>query len=139
MAVTAEQVYNETAYLIPSQNILTEAQLLGIAQTLIDKYGDDDSNLGLIKCEFLKQVGIQNGVIGSLSSGSMKREKLGDHEIEYFQGSTVDWQSYIKAVKEDLCPMFGIVSSVSFGAKINSSDKKKVINPCCGGHDDFYL
>lgn len=139
MAVTAEQVYNETAYLVPSQNILTEAQLLGVAQNLIDKYGDDDSNLGLIKCNFLKQVGIQNSVLGSLSSGSIKKETLGDQSVEYFQGSTVDWGAYIKAVNDDLCPMFGVTSQVSFGAKINSSIKKPIISPVCGGLDDYYL
>lgn len=139
MAVTAEQVYNETAYLIPAQNVLTEAQLLGIAQNLINLYGDDDSNLGTIKCNFLKQVGTQNGVLGSLSSGSVKREKLGDHELEYFQGSTVDWNEYVKQVNDNICPLFGVTVSVSFGAKINSSSKKPIISPVCGGLRDYYL
>ena len=139
MAVTAEQVISDVGYLIPSQNVLTQEQLEGIAQTLIAKYGDDDSNLGVIKCNFLKQVGTQNSVIGSLSSGSLKREKVGDVEVEYFQGSTVDWGAYIKAVNDDLCPMFGVTSQVSFGAKINSSIKKPIISPACGGLDDYYL
>ena len=56
--------------------------------------------------QFPKQVGTQNSVIGSLSSGSM-----GNHAIQRFR--TVDPQR-IKAVNDDLSRC----SVPAFGAKI---------------------
>lgn len=140
MAVTAEQVLENTGYLIPEQNALPPDRLLIIAQSIIDKYGDDDENLGKIYCEFLKSVGVQNKAISNTSSGSLKREKLGQHEIEYFDGAKLDWDGYITSIKNDICPLlFGVSEPVAYGAKINSKEKTPVISPYCGIDSDLYL
>lgn len=130
MAVTTQQVIDDTSLYIPSQNIISEADMLALAQKLIDKYGDSDENLPKIECEFLKGVGVINSVSGAVSSGGLKREKLGDHEIEYFDGATQDWDGYIKKVKEEICPLLGVTSKVTIGAKFNSAPEVSVIKPC---------
>ena len=129
--ITADYVVSSVEYLIPLTNQIPDDALLQIAQSLIDEYGDDIENLGKIKCEFLKLVGLQNAVLDSAVDGKGRvSEKLGDHSISQ-QGSGMDWDAYVKRVNDDLCPMFGVQNHVAFGAVVHSSPKKRIIKPSC--------
>lgn len=140
MTVTVEIVLSEVAPFIPPYNVLSDEQMQAIAAQLIVKYGNDDSKLGTIKCEFLKIIGYQNSVISSITPAAIRSERVGDHQISYAGGGDrPDWLNYIKNVKEILCPLFGVENTITFGAKVNSSPRKPVISPCCSGCDDLTL
>ncbi len=130
MTFTAQDVIDDTVIYIPESNVLLEEQLVAIAQKLIDKYGDTDEVKPKVECLFLQQVGTVNAVQGSVSSGSVKREKLGSHEIEFFDGSTVNWDDYILKVKRDVCPILGYNPKFVVGATVNSAEVQPIIREC---------
>lgn len=137
MAVTAEQVLAEIEVFIPSNNVLTEAQMLVIIQTIIDQVGDDDSNLAEIKCKSLEAIGIINlsKATSTISTG-LKKEKVGNTEVEYFGAgqSNNGWQDFLDSLKL-VCPLFGYYGlSSGIGIKITPGCPPKV-NPCCDVDD----
>lgn len=135
MTFTAQDVIDDTEDYIPPSNTLSDTKLLSIAQKLIDKHGDTDGVKPKVECLFLQQVGTVNAVQGSVSSGSVKREKLGSHEIEFFDGSTVNWDDYILKIKRDVCPILGYNTKFVVGAKVNSSPKEPIIKGC--GYESY--
>ena len=129
--ITPESIVNNTLYYIPSENLLDEDQMLGIATMLIAKYGDDDSNLNLISCEFLKAVGNINKTIHVVDVGGLKREKLGSHEIEMFSAEYDPWGKYLDGVGNYICPIiFGIQQKIVIGATYNSDKHPQPIIKC---------
>lgn len=131
MAITAQDVIDNVSIYIPASNSITQTQMLELAQKLIDRYGDDDSNLPKISCEFLKNLAIINGTASVISNGTVKREKLGGHEIEYFDGgASTDWDDYYDKIVNNVCPILGVVQKISFGATYNSSPEEPVIKSC---------
>ena len=130
MTITVEQIISETSIYVPPENILSQTQMETVASDLINKYGDEDSNLPTLKCEFLKAIAVINGTVASVQSGNQKREKLGEHEIEWYDGSSDPWGDYLTRVKSDICPLFGVEPIITIGATYSSEEQKPVIKSC---------
>lgn len=138
MTVTVDIVLSEVTPYIPEYNVLTQTQMEAIASSLITKHGNDDSKLGVIKCEFLKILGYQNSVISSINPSGIRSERLGDHQITYTgNGAKVDWNNYIKNVGEVLCPLFGVETPFTLGTSIRSTQRNPVLTDC--STDDLIL
>lgn len=68
---------------LPSENTLTDAQILELAEEVISNVGDDDIYYKEVRCKTLKAVGTANMSNSSLDSG-VKREKTYMEEVEYY-------------------------------------------------------
>lgn len=123
MAVTSTQVITETAIYVPESNTLTPIEMDSIATEVITLYGDDDSNLGKIKCDFLKRIADINSIKTIIDSAGIKSEKLGDHSVTYDTGSKDDpWTDYKDKVTKTICPIFGVTEGTfTVGVKVNPS------------------
>ena len=129
MAIIAQDIIDATSIYVPASNQIPDSSMLTLAQDLIDKYGDDDSNLNLICCEFLKVVGAINGALSTVDLSGKKREKLGDHEIEYFEGDSGNsWDDFVDKVNDTICPLvFGINKPYVTGATIGYTPETPII------------
>lgn len=128
MAVVAQDIIDATRLYVPANNTIPQEDMLDIADKVIAKYGDDDANLNKISCEFLKHIAIVNSALYVVSSGGLKREKLGAHEVEYFSDSGDNWDDFLKKVEETICPLiFGVTGKFVHGATVKSSPEEPII------------
>lgn len=130
MVVTAQEIIDSVSLYIPAQNILTNDDMLVVANRLILKFGDSDDKLPTLQCEFLKAIGNINKVLSGGNTSSIKREKLGDHEIEYLTTEPFDWEDYVVDINNDICPALGVSKKYTIGAVVNSQVETPIITPC---------
>ncbi len=138
MPIDRNQLLADIKFYLPDSNILTDTQILAIAENVIAAVGDDEDNYAEVLCKSLKACAIVNKSKATVDSDGTKKEKVGDVEIERFQtpdGQSV-WDNYIDSL-DDLCPTFGYTVIKSIGIKINPGDKI-VVNDCPTS-SDMYL
>ena len=130
--LTPQLILDTIRLYIPSGNIIEDGQILDIAQKMINKYGDDLNNIGVVSCETLKANGAINKSLSMVDESGILSERVGDHSVTY--ASVVDfdpWDRYLKSLDDYICPViFGVKRKVTFGAKVHSGDKKPIIKPC---------
>lgn len=131
MAVTPELVISKTSTYTPATNILSTSEMTELATATITKIGDADSNLNSICCSFLIAIGEINSTLASIGASGLRREKLGQHEREYFESAGDNWEEYVVKVKNTICPLFfGVSKKYTVGATVNSSPQIEIINNC---------
>lgn len=126
MAITAIQVREKIERYIPEGNILTDQEIEELAQELITKIGDDDSNLPRISCELLQQIASINDVLFGVDDAGLKSEKLGRRTLTWDTATVADsWKEYGIKVKEVICPILGYETKTrkAVGVFISSGEK----------------
>ena len=122
---------DEKLYL-PAGNVLTDAQMNSINESVIRQVGDDDSKYAEVLCKSLRAIAIANQSKFAVDGRGLKREKVDQVEVERFETLGQDpWQDFINSLK-DLCPILGYTGlNTGLGIKINTSEKI-VIDRCPG-------
>lgn len=123
--IDRDKLLEDASLWLPNGNVLTDAQMLQIAEMVISIVGDDDSKYAEVLCKFLDAVANANIGKASVDSAGITKEKLGDHEITY--GGTVDYVQVWKDFKDNLvnvCPLFGYSPKRGSGGgiRINASN-----------------
>lgn len=139
MPIDRDQLLADIKFYLPDSNILTDPQLLVIAENVIAAVGDDEDYYAEVLCKSLRACAVVNKSKATVDTDGTKKEKVGDVEIERFQttaGQSV-WDDYIDSLN-DLCPTFGYQITKSIGIKINPGEEVKVSN-CPSTDTDIYL
>ena len=132
MAVTPQQVLDNTEIYIPDSNKLSEEQMLQVIDDLIVVIGDEDANLPQISCEFLKRLAIINDALFSIDDAGVKKEVLGKRTTEWNTSVTSNsWKDYQDTVTTVICPILGVPNkprTFAAGGVISSGEKICVNN-----------
>lgn len=124
--IDRDQLYNDELLWLPEGNVLTEAQMRSINEFVIANQipEDDDQHYAEALCKGLKAIGQANLSKAAVDRNGLKREEVGDEEVEYFDSSSrTIWQYFLDSLK-DICPIFGYTGiSASTGMKINPGNK----------------
>lgn len=128
MAVLATQVITNTELYIPESNILSDDQMVQVADQLILEIGDADENLPQISCEFLKRLADINDALFSIDDAGLKSEKLGRRTLTWDTSLVANtWKDYKSNVTNVICPILGVSPSETkkrvAGAFISSGEK----------------
>lgn len=111
-------------------NILSQAQLTSLAESVILKVGDDDIYYSEVLCKTLMAAAKANKAL-SAGGNDIKREKTYMEEIEYHNRTDSGlWDQYLESLP-DVCPLlpgggYSPRSPNSYGFYANVSDKVKV-------------
>jgi len=132
MPIDRDLLYQDELTWLPSGNSLTEDQMRAINELIISQVGDDESKTPEVLCKGLRAIGYANVGKSSTATG-VKRERIGQHEKEYFDGasSTNAWPTFIDNLK-NICPLFGYsgLSATQGGAiRIRNDDPPFDPNP----------
>ncbi len=91
---------------LPDSNVLTDDQIKAINEPIIITVGDDDSNYPEILCKSLQALGLANKSKYVVDSRGIKKDKVGDDQLEFFEGSSSDpWKLFLESLS-DVCPLF---------------------------------
>lgn len=115
---------------LPSDNVLTDDQMLIVIERVILLVGDDTMYYGEVACKSMRSIADINAGKADVDIGKLKREKVGDNEEERFESSTggQTWNDFRDSLK-GICPvMFGYSFPSGKGMYINSG---KIPNPLC--------
>lgn len=121
---------------LPVQNVLTDQEMLSIAELIIAKVGDDEVNEAEVLCKLLGAVANVNGSKATVSLGGLKRQKVRGHEKEYTESVANIWKNYKKSLQQ-ICPIFGYSPKYVSGAVINSAKDDVVVG--CPSDDNLYF
>ena len=93
----------------PGPNVLSDASILVVAESVILKVGDDDEFYPIVLCKTLKACATQNKVLATIDPNrGLRREESNKREIEWFDTDPVEyWKDYIAGLPE-LCETFGV-------------------------------
>ena len=133
-AIDQDQLYTDTILYLPESNVLPEVQTRAINASVVQYQipEDDDIYYSEALCKCLKANAVVNRSKYLVDDVGKKREKVGQTEIELFEGSSQKvWDEYIKGLSS-LCPYLpggGYSPPPSYGIIINSGDMP-VINDC---------
>lgn len=138
MPIDREKLLADILLWLPVQNILSEIEIMQIAELIIAQIGDYDTKYGEVFCLTLRALAIANLVKGD-AAASIKRERVGRvAEIEYYSVDQKSiWDNLLKELK-NICPLYGYIAPLSSGMRIFPGKKIKVVNCDCLG-DDYYL
>jgi len=117
--------------LLPSGNLLTDDQMLIVIKRVMAQVGSDEEYYGQVACKSLRAIATVNASKADVEVGKLKREKVGEHEEEYFaSGSGGDaWKDFIDSLTE-VCPiMFGYSLPSGAGMFINTTPLPKPLCP----------
>lgn len=105
MAIDISNILMHVDMYVPGENVLTDEQIMCVAESVILKVGDEDENYSEVLCKTLQAIGIINKTKASTSTGTVKREKSHGREIEFFSLSSDEiWDSFADSLV-DLCPI----------------------------------
>ena len=116
--------------LLPSGNSLTDDQMLIVIKRIMAQVGSDEQFYGEVACKALRTIADINSSKANVEQGGLKREKVGDHEVEYAVTSSggASWDDFKKSLN-DLCPvMYGYSFKTTTGMVINTT---AIPNPLC--------
>lgn len=138
--IDREQLVTDVNFWLPPANTLTNTEILTVGELVITQVGDDSSKYAEVLCKTLRACAVKNLTIAVTSAGAKKRQRIGDNETEYFNGSVkASWQDYIDSLA-DICPLFGYTPSVAIGIYINPGDAIDVFEGAFEDTDeDAYL
>jgi hypothetical protein len=135
MAIDQDQLYLDTITFLPDSNVLDEATVRAINASVVTNQipADDDQYYSEALCKCLRANAIVNASKYTVDDSGKKREKVGQVEIEMFEGTNKDvWKDYLDSLR-DLCPLLpgggylGLPSTR--GILVNPSDPV-IVNPC---------
>ena len=127
MPISRTVVLKDVYDWLPVQSVLTDGQILSLAESVISNVGDDESNRPEIVCKTLRACAIANKSL-STQGNDIKREKSYQREIEYQdKDDTGAWDKYIENLSY-LCPLlpgggYTIQSPSSVGFYASVSEK----------------
>ena len=126
-AIDRAGLIEDVIYWLPDSNSLDKSSLTKIVGLVITRLGDDDAIEPQILCESLEACALKNLSDSMISGSEIKKETVGGHSREYFEGgSTTFWQGYIDSL-DSLCPIFGYDKPMRVGISITPG---KPMNIC---------
>lgn len=132
--IDRDQLLTDTKLYLPESNVLSDTQLSGIIDNVVDYQipADDEIYYSEALCKTLKVAALLNRSKSSVDDSGLKKEKVGQVEYEKYNVSFVDaWTDYLNSLS-DVCPYLpggGYRPSKAIGIKINPS-KPFVIDDC---------
>lgn len=131
-AIDRLQMMEDLLFWLPPSNTLEKSVLTKLVSLVIGRVGDDDTNNGQVLCESLEAAAIKNLSEASSGGSQIKKETLGGHAKEYFEGGTeAYWRDFISTL-DDVCPLFGYERSSYTGISISPGDPMTI----CGEEID---
>lgn len=127
------QLLTEEKVWLPTDNVLTDAHMNAINESVIANQipADNDVYFAEALCKGLRAIAFANKSKFQVDSKGIKKEKVGDVEVEKFASTGSDpWGDFIKSLV-DLCPLFGFTGlknagPTSIGMQISPSDGFKI-------------
>jgi len=116
---------------IPPQSVLSDTQILALAEGVILKVGDDEKNMAEVLCKLLQAIGFANRALASPAVGGVKRERSHGREVEFFQNTSgALWDDFIDGLVY-LCPLlpeggYNLASTKAHGFYGNVADPVRV-------------
>ncbi len=112
------KLIEDIIYWLPSSNVLDKTSLTKLASLVIARVGDDSAYEAQILCESLEACALKNLSESRANGSQVKKEVLGGHTKEYFEGGSESlWQDYIDSL-DSLCPLFGYNRPMRVGISI---------------------
>lgn len=139
-AIDRNALLEDIKFWLPEGNVLSDANILKIAEYVIADVGDDDSKYAEVLCKSLKACGQANLTKHTVDTAALKQERVGEHSETYDPSIMKNtWNNFLDSLA-DICPIFGYrpTKSVGIGMKISPS-VKPTINDCCSSVEDLYL
>ena len=135
MPIDRPTLLADTKGYLPDSNILSDPQITVINENVISVVGDEEDYYSEVLCKSLQAAARMNQALDpSSGSGSIKREKSWQREIEFYDTvSTKDeWEVYLKNLP-NVCPYlpgggYKGLKSALVGAYASVSDPVKVPN-----------
>ena len=110
---------------LPTGNVLSDAFMTSINEFVIANQipADDAVHFPEALCKGLRAIANANNAKFQVDTKGTKREKVGDVELEKFEGTTINpWGNFIKSLT-DICPIFGFTGlKQGIGMQISPSD-----------------
>lgn len=94
---------------LPSGNVLSDAFIVAINESVIKNQlpTDSDAHFAEAVCKGLRAIAFANKAKFQVDEKGLKKEKVGDVELEMFATGTLDpWGDFIKSLP-DICPIIG--------------------------------
>lgn len=114
---------------LPTGNILTDAHMNAINEFVIANQIPADSTIHNAEalCKGLRAIANANKAKFQVDTKGIKKEKVGDVELEKFSSTGSDpWGDFIKSLT-DICPIFGYtLLNQGIGMQIAPSDAFKI-------------
>lgn len=114
---------------LPAGNILTDAHMNAINESVIANQipADDAIHFAEALCKGLRAIAFANKAKFQVDTKGTKKEKVGDVEVEKFEGTSIDpWGDFIKSLT-DICPILGYTDlTQGIGMQINPSEIFKI-------------
>jgi hypothetical protein len=137
MPIDKDQLCSDVCSWLPSENQLTESQILSLAEIVISNVGDEEENYAEVRCKTLRACGEMNKQM-AVTSTSIRREKSLNREIEFYQGnSKKNWDDWLKSLPT-LCANLGytdLAAKSSYGFYGNISPPVTAFGCCCEEED----
>jgi hypothetical protein len=102
---------------LPTGNILTDAHMNAINESVIANQIPADNAIHFAEalCKGLRAIAFANKAKFQVDTKGTKKEKVGDVELEKFEGSSVNpWGDFIKSLV-DICPLIGFTGLKNAG------------------------
>jgi hypothetical protein len=123
------QLLTEEKLWLPTDNVLTDAHMNSINEFVIANQipADDNIYFAEASCKGLRAIAFANKSKFQVDTKGIKKEKVGDVELEKFASTGTDpWGDFIKSLV-DLCPIIGFnglknAGPTSIGMQIVPSD-----------------
>jgi hypothetical protein len=123
------QLLTDEKLWLPEGNTLTDAHMCAINESVIANQIPADNAIYYAEalCKGLRAMAFANKAKFQVDTKGTKREKVGDVEVEKFQGTSIDpWGDFIKSLV-DLCPIIGYTGLIQgIGMQISPGDVFKL-------------
>ena len=132
-AIDRVQLLSDVKLYLPDENVLSDDILNNIIDSVIANQipADDDQYYGEALCKSLRAAALLNKSKYSVDGANIKREEIGEVEIERFdRGNQSIWDDYIASLV-DLCPIFGYTGLSSTIGMVINSGTTPVVEDCC--------
>ena len=117
--IDRSKLIEDVIYWLPSSNVLDKPSLTKLTGFVINRIGDDTVYEAQILCESLEACAVKNLSESRANGSQVKKEVLGGHTKEYFEGGSESlWQDYIDSL-DTLCPIFGYNKPMRVGISIS--------------------
>jgi hypothetical protein len=136
-AIDRPTLVADTKFWLPTSNTLIDSEILALGEFIISTVGDDDTLYPEVLCKSLKACALKNLTDSNASNGAIKKQRIGEHEREFFQGGLEStWKMYIDSLK-DICPLFGYSPTATLGMKISPSESFDVLCDTTSDYEPF--
>lgn len=136
-AIDRPTLLADTKLWLPDSNVLSDAQISFINESVITSVGDDDQYYGEVLCKSLQACANANKALTTVDSGNVTRERVGSVEI-YYDSQEDTWSKYIAALP-NICITFGYELNTAIGMKVNSGEVIDPLADCPYNKNDLYI